>query len=366
MAETKNKKTTSKVKKTATPKTIIETELLAKVENLENLLKLENQNKKTTAKNPHHGVSNNYKKPKIGKTILKVTNLKKNYGKVEVLTGINFEVKAGERIALVGANGAGKSTLSEIIAKIKEPTSGKVEYSFGKTKAEISAKIGIQFQDSSYPDFYRVGDLVDFVIDVSGIKITEKEKQHLYETFDLDLLKKEVANGLSGGQQQRLNVMLAIANNPELLILDEVGTGLDVESRTKIKRYIKDYVSKHNATLLLVSHNQDEVIELVERVITLHNGQIYQDQPLQAILDEYIEFDVYMNDLYLNVFKKNVDKRANKSGRKSNEKLKAQQLEKQNEKQLLLKKKLEQHRSWLAQKFLKKEKKDLIKKEDEN
>ncbi len=342
MVEIKNKKNASKSKENTK---LAETELLEKVENLENLLKLEKETKKAEEKKSHYSVSNHYKKPKIGKTILKVTDLKKNYGKVEVLTGISFEIKAGERVAFVGANGAGKSTLSEIIAKIKEPTSGKVEYSFGKTKAEISAHIGIQFQDSSYPDFYRVGDLVDFVIDVSGIKITEKEKQHLYETFDLDELKKEVANGLSGGQQQRLNVMLAIANNPELLILDEVGTGLDVESRSKIKRYIKDYVSKHNATLILVSHNQDEVIELVDRVITIHNGQIYQDQPLQDILDKYIEFDVYMNDLYLNVFKKNLDMRANKSGRKSNEKIKAQKLEKEKEKKLHLKEEVKHHQA---------------------
>lgn len=253
--------------------------------------------------------------------LLEVINIEKNYGKVEVLTGINFKVNAGERIAIVGANGAGKSTLSEILAKVKEPSKGEIKYYFEKDgsqshgKGPISSNIGIQFQDSKYPDFYKVQDLVTFIIGAAGIKITLEELENLYSTFDLAKLKKEVAKGLSGGQQQRLNILLAIVNNPKLLILDEVGTGLDVESRTKIKSYIKSYADEHEATILLVSHNSDEVIELVDRVIVIHNGLIYNDLPLKQIMSEWKTFDDYMNNLYLNVFKKDLDIRANKSGR---------------------------------------------------
>ncbi len=247
--------------------------------------------------------------------LLKIKNIKKSYGKVEVLKGITFNVMPKERIAIVGANGAGKSTLSEIIAKIKEPSSGKIEYSFGQTKTEISSKIGIQFQDSSYPDFYKVNDLVKFIVEASEINISKSELDELYKTFDLYDLRKEVAKGLSGGQQQRLNILLAIVNNPKLLILDEVGTGLDVESRTKIKSYIKSYIKEHDASILLVSHNADEVIELVDRVIVIHNGEVFEDRKLDEIISEWKQFDNYMNNLYLNVFKKNLDLRVNKSGR---------------------------------------------------
>lgn len=269
-------------------------------------------------------------KPKsVGKTdgplLMDVQNIKKSYGKVEVLNGINFKVNQGERVAIVGANGAGKSTLSEIIARVKEATSGEIKYYFekggkeSKGKGNISKHIGIQFQDSSYPDFYKVDDLVNFVIGAARLDITEDELEKLYETFDLHNLKKEVAKGLSGGQQQRLNILLAIVNNPALLILDEVGTGLDVESRTKIKSYIKSYAEEHDATILLVSHNSDEVMELVDRVIVIHNGDIFEDKPLQDIIKEWKHFDEYMNNLYLNVFKKDLDLRANKSGRSKKE-----------------------------------------------
>lgn len=255
-----------------------------------------------------------------GKYQLVIKDLKKKYGKTEVLNGIDLKVLPGEKVAIVGANGAGKSTLSEIIAKVKEPTSGELHYSFGKTKERISAKIGIQFQDSSYPDFYKVNDIVKFIIDASEIKIEPEQLEHLYETFDVKYLKKDVAKGLSGGQQQRLNVLLAIVNNPKILILDEVGTGLDVESRTKIKSYIKSYIDENKATLLLVSHNSDEVVELVDRVVVIHSGKIYEDRPLKSILKEWKHFDDYMNNLYLNVFKKNLDLRVNKTGREKQDK----------------------------------------------
>lgn len=282
--------------------------------------------KTTTTKKPVVKTTTATKKStpkKKEQLLMDVQDIKKYYGKVEVLKGLSFKVNKGERIAIVGANGAGKSTLAEIIARVKSPTGGNIKYYFeegGKEsngKGSISKHIGIQFQDSSYPDFYKVNDLVDFIIGAAKLNIDAETLDFMYETFDLHNLRYEVAKGLSGGQQQRLNIFLAVVNNPSLLILDEVGTGLDVESRTKIKSYIKNYCDTHKATLLLVSHNSDEVVELVDRVITIHNGEIYQDQLLKEILSKYGKFNDYMNDLYLNVFKKDLDMRANLSGRQN-------------------------------------------------
>lgn len=299
---------------------------------------MEKEKNKTEIKNKDKTSAKKVSSKKVNKPLLIVNDIHKNYGKVEVLKGMSFEVQPGEKIAIVGANGAGKSTISEIIAKVKEPSKGEIIYNFKeikdddgniidieqvKSKGEISSNIGIQFQDSSYPDFYKVEDLVNFIIGASNIKISKEEIEDLYKTFDLINLKKDVAKGLSGGQQQRLNILLAIVNNPKLLILDEVGTGLDVESRTKIKSYIKSYAQENSAAIILVSHNSDEVMELVDRIIVVHNGTIYNDILLKDIIKEWKTFDDYMNNLYLNVFKKDLDLRANKSGReKSKSKIK--------------------------------------------
>lgn len=280
--------------------------------------------KKTTAAKTTKAPAKTVAKPaKKEQLLMDVQDIKKYYGKVEVLRGITFKVNKGEKIAIVGANGAGKSTLSEIVAKVKAPTAGDIKYYFEEKgeesvgKGNISKHIGIQFQDSSYPEFYKVNDLVNFIIGAAKLNIDAETLDEMYETFDLHNLRYEVARGLSGGQQQRLNIFLAVVNNPSLLILDEVGTGLDVESRTKIKSYIKNYAKTHGATILLVSHNSDEVMELVDRVITIHNGEIYQDQMLKDIIAKHKHFDNYMNDLYLNVFKKDLDMRANISGRQN-------------------------------------------------
>ncbi len=297
----KKPSTSSTVKKTSTTKKTVAKKTLQKKSVVKKV-----DSKTTESKRP---------------LLMDVNGIEKKYGKVEVLRGVNFKINQGERVAIVGANGAGKSTLSEIIARVKEPSNGKIHYYFeddnseSKGKGNISKHMGIQFQDSSYPDFYKVNDLVKFVIGAAKLDISNEQLNDLYETFDLLTLKNEVAKGLSGGQQQRLNILLAIVNNPKLLILDEVGTGLDVESRTKIKSYIKSYANEHDAAILLVSHNSDEVMELVDRVITIHNGEVFHDQMLTDILKKYKNFDDYMNDLYLNVFKKNLDIRANKSGR---------------------------------------------------
>ena len=172
MAENKSstKKTTKAVKKPAVKKTATAKKTVSK--------KTTTTAKKTTVKSTATQ-TNLKKKTENKKPLISVSKIVKNYGKTEVLRGISFDVMPGERVAIVGANGAGKTTLSEIIAKVKEPTSGKitynvikkidpvtkkVTYSEAKGKSEISSEIGIQFQDSSYPDFYKVSDLVNFVI----------------------------------------------------------------------------------------------------------------------------------------------------------------------------------------------------------
>ncbi len=243
-----------------------------------------------------------HSKPK-GELMIDVKNVKKSYGSKEVLKGIDLQIYEGERVALFGANGAGKSTLTEIICQIKEPTSGEVNYSFGNSKKEVSQNIGIQFQETSYPFYYRVIDIIKFFSEATKRFLTKAEIKKMLEQFQLEGLEKRRAENLSGGQKQRLNILLAVLNNPKLLLLDEVSTGLDVESRTKVKKFIKDYLNDTNSTLILVSHNPDEIEYLVDRLVVIYDGKVAEDYTISDIKRNYETLDGYIDYLFLERFK---------------------------------------------------------------
>ncbi len=226
--------------------------------------------------------------------LIRLTDIKKNYRSKKVLRGVNLTIKKGEHIAILGANGAGKSTLTEIIATIKEPSEGTIYYSFGNKKKKITPNIGMQFQDSSYPPTYKVIDLVHFFAKSGKNRLNKEEIEEFMRLFNLWDFKQFYADSLSGGQRQRLNILLSVINSPKLLILDELSTGLDIDSVEKIQNYILDYVNKNEITLLLVSHNPDEVKTLTDRVVLIDNGVVYKDELISEIEKEYSSLEDYL------------------------------------------------------------------------
>ncbi len=216
-----------------------------------------------------------------------VDNITKKYGKKEILKGVNFKIKKNERVAIIGANGAGKTTLTEIIATIKDATKGKVYYSFGRTKNQITSKIGMQFQDSSYPVMYTVKNLIYFFARANHTSMSTYEIHKALKIFNLYKYRNHIADSLSGGQKQRLNVLITLIKNPKLLILDEVSTGLDIEAVEEIKSYILNYLTKYDATLILVSHNIKEIADMTDRVIALKDGVVYRDVLIKDLRKEY-------------------------------------------------------------------------------
>ncbi len=216
-----------------------------------------------------------------------VDNITKKYGKKEILKGVNFKIKKNERVAIIGANGAGKTTLTEIIATIKDATKGKVYYSFGRTKNQITSKIGMQFQDSSYPVMYTVKNLIYFFARANHTSMSTYEIHKALKIFNLYKYRNHIADSLSGGQKQRLNVLITLIKNPKLLILDEVSTGLDIEAVEEIKSYILNYLTKYDSTLILVSHNIKEIADMTDRVIALKDGVVYRDVLIKDLRKEY-------------------------------------------------------------------------------
>lgn len=232
------------------------------------------------------------------KELINVENLVKSYGKHIVLKGINLKINKGERVAIIGANGAGKTTLMETISQVRIPDSGKITYNFSKL-CDPRTKIGFQFQESKYPGNLRVKDIINFYKQLYYDTTDSKQINYLLKVFHLEEFLKKSINKMSGGQKQRFNVLLSVLHSPELLILDELSTGLDIQTRSYIKEFIKNLIVQNNYTLMLVSHNMDEAEFLCERFVIIDDGKIKYDLPKRDIIKQYKSVTNFVEKLFL-------------------------------------------------------------------
>ncbi len=214
--------------------------------------------------------------------ILEIKNLTKKFGKNIANNNISFSIKKGERVGIIGANGAGKTTLVEQIIGTLKPTSGEINYNF-KYKKTPQEKMGMQFQESSYPVGLTVKDVIDFSLEIYGSNIDKKDLNDMLKKFQVMSFYKSEAKGLSGGQKQKLNVLLAIAHNPEIVILDEISTGLDISAREEIIGYVDDITKTKEMATILISHNMNEIERLCSRVIILSKGEVFMEETIKNI-----------------------------------------------------------------------------------
>ena len=210
---------------------------------------------------------------KNGSAIVQVSGLRKNYGDVEAIRGISFEIREGEVFGLLGPNGAGKTSTIEILEGLRQPDAGTVRVCGlepARESQQLKQRIGAQLQNTVLPDkitveealrlfasFYDRTMAVDQLMERFGLM--EKRRAH-YET-------------LSGGQKQRLALALALVNTPELVLLDEPTAGLDAMVRRDIYDLIEQLRAEHR-TVLLTTHYIEEAERLCDRVAIVDHGQI--------------------------------------------------------------------------------------------
>ena len=228
--------------------------------------------------------------------ILEIKNLYKKFGSEIALDNINLSMNQGEVIGLIGGNGAGKTTLSEVVAGITKPTSGSIKYNLGKN-ANHKEKIGIQFQDSSYPSGLSVKDLVSFARNLHKIKMDNFELKRLLQKFQMGDIYRRKVRSLSGGQRQKINVLLSIIHKPKIVILDELTTGLDILAREEVIDFTKKLIDDQSISVIIVSHQMDEIKALASRVVVLSNGKIVKDEPIASIEKTHKSLSKYMLEL---------------------------------------------------------------------
>ncbi|APQ72143.1 ABC transporter ATP-binding protein [Clostridium botulinum] len=205
--------------------------------------------------------------------VIKVHNLYKSYGNIQVVKGVSLTVKKGEVFGLLGANGAGKSTTIECILGTKNFDDGEVSIlgmNPKKERKQLFQKVGVQFQESNYQDKITVKELCEIT---EVLYKNPLDFNKLLEQFHLQDKARKLVNELSGGEKQRLFIILALIPNPEVVFLDELTTGLDVKARRDVWKCLLN-LKKQGLTIFLTSHFMDEVEVLCDKICILKNGVI--------------------------------------------------------------------------------------------
>ena len=222
---------------------------------------------------------------------LKVTNLKKSYGNLEVLKSIDLEVKEGEVVCLIGPSGSGKSTLLRCLNMLEEVTGGDVlvnNYHLTDKKTNINKvreNIGMVFQHFNlFPNLTVLENITLAPVELN--KATkDKAKEKAFELLDRVGLKDKAAvkpAKLSGGQKQRVAIARALAMNPDIMLFDEPTSALDPEMVGEVLNVIKQ-LAQEGMTMVIVTHEMGFAREVADRVIFMDKGYIVEEGTPQEI-----------------------------------------------------------------------------------
>lgn len=212
--------------------------------------------------------------------MIKIENLYVEINGNLILEDVSFEVKKGEIVAVVGPNGGGKTTLVKVILGFVQPTKGKVLIEGKSPKDYVkSGKVGYLPQKSSYDRDFPVSvfDVVMFGLINTSLPYKEKEKKVLeYLNYvGMQQYKDYPFGKLSGGQQQRVMIARAIISQPELLILDEPSTGIDVVAQENFYEFIKKINKEKGITVIMVTHDIGAIGSFVNKVVGLNRRLHY-------------------------------------------------------------------------------------------
>jgi ABC-2 type transport system ATP-binding protein len=220
--------------------------------------------------------------------VIEVTHLQKNYGKFTAVKDVSFTVRKGEIFGLLGRNGAGKTTAVECLQGLRHYDKGNVSV-LGLNPATEAPKlrkhIGCQLQEAALPDRVKVWEALSLFASLNKGKA---DWHKLLRDWGLEEKAKSTFAALSGGQRQRLFVALALVNNPEVVFLDEMTTGLDPAARRVAWGLIRE-IRARGTTVVLVTHFMDEAEELCDRLAIVDKGTIVAMDAPRALINNYAD-----------------------------------------------------------------------------
>ncbi|MGH8198662.1 MAG: ABC transporter ATP-binding protein [Steroidobacteraceae bacterium] len=219
------------------------------------------------------------------KPVLEVRELVKQYPGVRAVDGVSFTIEAGVCFGLLGPNGAGKTTTVEMMEGVTEPTSGDVHYCGEPLGPRFRAEAGIQFQKTALQEFLTVRETLQLF---RRLYPRGRDVDELIRVCALEQVANRDNRKLSGGQMQRLLLAIALANDPQVLFLDEPTTGLDPQARHNFWDLIRS-IKAERRTVLLTTHYMEEAYFLCDVVAIMDRGRIIAEGPPSRLLKEHFE-----------------------------------------------------------------------------
>lgn len=224
--------------------------------------------------------------------MLELKNLTKRFGGVAAVDNLSFKVNRGEIFGLLGENGAGKTTTLRMLATMLRPTSGTATlagFDAVDSPEEVRSRVGILFGgESGLYDRLTVYENIRYFGELNDIPVDEIRKRisYLADTFDMNDFLDKRAGKLSKGMRQKASFARAIIHNPDILLLDEPSSGLDVGAMREVQSFILKQKNE-GKTILFSSHTMSEVEKLCDRIAVIHKGRLAAIGGLDELLRKY-------------------------------------------------------------------------------
>jgi len=226
--------------------------------------------------------------------MLSINNFSISFNETKILEDINFDVKQGEIVTLLGSSGCGKTTILRAIAGLQKEHDGNICIGdtcvSSKEVYKQDREVGYIFQDYALFPHLNVEENISFALDKLSKKDRNKRVDQLLEQFDIIAHKNKQIHQLSGGQQQRVAIARAMANKPKILLLDEPFANLDSQLRYKTKMWLKNLIKKYNLSAVLVTHDKKEALSISDKIGIIHDKKLLQFDATQDIYSKPVNY----------------------------------------------------------------------------
>ena len=223
---------------------------------------------------------------------IEIINLNKKYKNFNAVNNLNFKIRKGSVIGLLGPNGCGKTTTLGMILGLIKPTSGSViingnDIENEQNRINILEKINFISPYIELPKKLTVNENLVVYGKMYSVKNLEKKISSLVNDLNLNNLKDRKTGELSSGQKNRVSLAKSLINDPEILLLDEPTASLDPDTGDYIRGYIQKFAERNNTTILLASHNMNEVKRLCSEIMMMKNGKIIDQGSCESLINKH-------------------------------------------------------------------------------